>query len=234
MSSRHDPPAPGDLPAPPQRIGTWWERLRGSDVEPSVRGASSLSGGAAPRGSTVSGRFLLVRVSSVVFGLVGVGVLALAPIQREENRAMRGAAVCAADAAERELQDPDSPTCLVRVPGAIDDYREGSGRYANLRWHFQPTPGSPADASGAWVRFRGDSSDEASWTPVQRALFSGEPAVAYYWGEDPVVFETPAGRLETGTFREGAWMSLVWAGSVSLALAVLHPLSSWVRRRRGH
>lgn len=218
-------------PEPPRRITTWWERLRirerGTSLGDPSRGRGLLRGVTLP-----PGRVLLVRVSSAVFAVVGVGALVLAPIQREDNERMRAAEVCTAGEAEREVRSPDSPSCLVPVPGAVDDYREGSGRGANLRWHFRPGAGSPVDDSGAWVRFRDDSSDPESWSPVQRAVFSGNPVVAYYWGEDPVLFETSNGRLETTQFRAGAWTALLWVGAVSLALAGLHPFSLWIRRLR--
>ena len=165
------------------------------------------------------------RVFAVVALAVGLFSLATLPSSYSTHRAMRGADVCSPAPTAPQAD----PTCLVPVEGAVDDVRGDSGRGRGLRWHF-----APADEAfeGHWVRFRGDVVEEDR-TDAMDHLFAGRPVTALYWGDEPVAFETPAGRVESNRFAGDAWTALLWVGLAGLSLAAMAPLTAAARRRGG-
>lgn len=134
-------------------------------------------------------------LTGVVFGLVGLGCLALLPGKYADSRDVVGAPTCVG----RGTGD-----CLAPVPGRMDDHRSSS-RGLSTRHHFQPSDASVEDA---WVRL---PHDEFAYqrTPEMNLLLRGAQVTGLYRKGEPVAFEVEGTRIGTLDYDRDGWTGVL-------------------------
>jgi hypothetical protein len=159
-------------------------------------------------------------LTGLVFGLVGVGCLALLPGAYADSHAVVGAPTCG---------DKVAGDCLSPVPGRIDDHRSSS-RGLSTRHHFQP---SDPDVEGAWVRLA-DDEFASQRTPEMSRLLRGAPVTGLYRKGEPVAFEVDGTRVGTLDYDRDGWTKVLWGALLFLPFGGLSVLAygNWRRLRR--
>lgn len=169
-------------------------------------------------------------IFTVICAAVAVTTLAYAPGHYASTLAARAADPCPAGT---PVVDDDDPACLVTVAGRLTDSRSRSGRAAGTEWLFTPDPPRSAATSllpAVWLDVP-DDNDPEEWTGAQQHLFAGRPVQALYWGDEPVAFATPTGRVTASGFDAGRETLLFWVGLAAACLACMLPVASWAGRR---
>jgi hypothetical protein len=159
----------------------------------------------------------LVVVTGLVFGLVGLGCLALLPGEYADSRAVVGAPTCGGT---------DTGDCLSPVPGRMDLHRSSS-RGLSTRHHFQP---SDRSVEGAWVRLAHDEF-ASERTPEMSRLLRGAPVTGLYRKGEPVAFEVEGTRIGTLDYDRDGWTGVLWGALLFLPFGGLSILAyrSWRR-----